>query len=111
MKETLLTSEYCESNKADLLLTPDLNLRDSDDLTPLGVALGTGQITVAKHLLEAGADINTTNMQGYSLLHLAIQVKNAEVATFLINNGAETNLRHDTYWVLVSDSILYCNVD
>uniref|UniRef100_A0A0P4WJ56 FYVE-type domain-containing protein n=1 Tax=Scylla olivacea TaxID=85551 RepID=A0A0P4WJ56_SCYOL len=85
--------EYCESNKADLLLTPDLNLRDSDDLTPLGVALGTGQITVAKHLLEAGADINTTNMQGYSLLHLAIQVKNPEVATFLINNGAETNLR------------------
>ncbi|KAG0712539.1 Rabankyrin-5 [Chionoecetes opilio] len=85
--------EYCESNKADLLLTPDLNSRDSDDLTPLGVALGTGQITVARHLLEAGADINTTNSQGHSLLHLAIQVKNAEVATFLINNAAQTNLR------------------
>lgn len=85
--------EYCENNKSEPLLTPDLNLRDSDDLTPLGVALGTGQITVAKHLLEAGADINTTNSQGYSLLHLAIQVKNHDVATFLINNGAETNLR------------------
>lgn len=75
------------------LLTPDLNLRDSDDLTTLGVALGTGQITVAKHLLEAGADINTTDSQGLSLLHMAIQVKDTQVATFLIDSGADVNLR------------------
>lgn len=85
--------EYCESSKIDTLLIPNLNLRDSDDLTPLGVALGTGQITVAKHLLEAGADINTTDSQGLSLLHLAIQVKDVQVATFLIANGADVNLR------------------
>lgn len=82
-------------------MTPDLNLRDSDDLTPLGVALGTGQITVAKHLLEAGADINTTNAHGSSLLHLAIQVKNPEVAAFLINNGADTNLRQGYFCILL----------
>lgn len=85
--------EYCESNKVDSIVMPDLNLRDSDDLTPLGVALGTGQINVAKQLLEAGADINTTDSQGYGLLHMAIQVKEVQVATFLINNGADVNLR------------------
>ncbi|XP_042239177.1 rabankyrin-5-like isoform X2 [Homarus americanus] len=85
--------EYCESNKADNLLLPDLNLRDSDDLTALGVALGTGQLTVAKHLLEASADLNTTDSQGLGLLHMAIQLKDIHVATFLINNGTDVNLR------------------
>ncbi|KAK3869346.1 hypothetical protein Pcinc_025330 [Petrolisthes cinctipes] len=86
--------EYCESNPGNtLLMSPDLNLRDSDDLTPLGVALGTGQLTVAQHLLEAGANINTTNAQGLGLVHLAIHVKNPQVATFLINKGADVNLR------------------
>ncbi|KAK7076768.1 Ankyrin repeat and FYVE domain-containing protein 1, partial [Halocaridina rubra] len=85
--------EYCESNKCDSTIIPDLNLRDSDDLTTLGVALGTGQITVAKYLLEAGADINTTDSQGRSLLHMAIEVRDIQVATFLINNGADVNLR------------------
>lgn len=89
-----LPLDYCESNPGNtLLMSPDLNLRDSDDLTPLGVALGTGQLTVAQHLLEAGANINTANAQGLGLLHLAIHVKNSQVATFLINNGADVNLR------------------
>nr|XP_045601096.1 rabankyrin-5-like [Procambarus clarkii] len=89
----LRCAEYCESHKVDSLLIPDLNLRDSGDLTVLGVALGTEQLSVAKHLLEAGADINTTDSQGLNLLHMAIQVKDIQVATFLINNGADVNLR------------------
>lgn len=77
--------------------TPDLNLRDSDDLTTLGVALGMGQMMVAKHLLEAGADINTTDSQGLSLMHMAIQIKDTQVATFLVDNGTDVNLRSDVF--------------
>ncbi|XP_064118603.1 rabankyrin-5-like isoform X2 [Macrobrachium nipponense] len=86
--------EYCESNDVDPKMIPDLNLRDSDDLTSLGLALGTGQITVAKHLLEAGADINATDSQRRTLLHMAIEVGDIQVATFLINNGADVNVRN-----------------
>ncbi|XP_069953382.1 rabankyrin-5, partial [Cherax quadricarinatus] len=85
--------EYCESNKVDFALIPDLNLRDSCDLTALGVALGSGHLTVARHLLKAGSDINTTDSQGLSLLHIAIQHKDKQVTTFLINNEADVNLR------------------
>lgn len=73
---------------------PLLDLRDSDDLTPLGVAVGTSQLEVAYYLLKCGAYIDALNSSGQSLLHLSIMVSNTKLAKFLLDNGADANLRY-----------------
>ncbi|CAL4119884.1 unnamed protein product, partial [Meganyctiphanes norvegica] len=83
--------EYCESNSAESLVNPDLNLRDSMDLTVLFQT--GGKMAVASLLLEGGADIDSTNSEGFSLLHLAIKSQDDNAATFIVSKEADVNLR------------------
>ena len=66
----------------------NISLPDANSDTPLGLALWTKQFTVAKQMLSAGADVETSDEQGRTLLHLAIVRRLPEVCIFLLDNGA-----------------------
>jgi ankyrin repeat protein len=92
----------------------DLAARSATGFTPLLYAVRTGSLETIKALLEAGADVNDpVRMQGpavapkgaangghqghamlmdhVSALHIAIANLQYEIATFLLENGADAN--------------------
>ncbi|KJE96925.1 hypothetical protein CAOG_007172 [Capsaspora owczarzaki ATCC 30864] len=70
----------------------DLNARDEEDNTPLGLALLLQAKTIATALVEAGADKECVSAQGgYTLLHQAILRKDAGAARFLLEAGSSIN--------------------
>ena len=74
-------------------ISADLNLKDSLDRTPLSLALSKGMHDVAVALLRGGASVNVINSTGLTLLHLAIKDGDSEGANFLLNNGADIDMR------------------
>jgi len=67
---------------------PDLELRDSSNLTPLGLACQHRDIEIAKRLLAAGADPKTKIDPLNSLLTTLVRTKRLPAAQLLIDNGA-----------------------
>ena len=74
-----------------LPIVPDFNLSDSEDQTPLELALCTGQMSVASRLLEAGASIEVQSTKGLTLLHKAVRRGDNTSALFLLEHGADIN--------------------
>ncbi|XP_046739305.1 rabankyrin-5 isoform X1 [Diprion similis] len=73
-----------------------LNLKDGEGETPLSLAIKTplkkGREIVAA-LIKAGADINQVNEKGLTLLHQAILKEDSATAIFLLENGADMNIK------------------
>ena len=94
-----------------LALGWDVNSGNSDNWTPLHWAMYTGDLEMTKLLLKEGADINAKTCDGgLTPLHFAAKYANREVgygvykkimdidpaaAAFLIQNGAEVNVKDD----------------
>ena len=77
-----------------LPIVPDFNLSDSEDQTPLELALFTGQMSVANRLLEAGASIEVQATNGLTLLHKAVRRGDNASALFLLEHGADINNKY-----------------
>jgi ankyrin repeat protein len=84
-----------DTNIADLLLDngADANARDKYGDTPLDFACENGKSGVVAALLAHHANVNTKNAEGRSPLFLALNAGHQvqDVATFLLNNGADVN--------------------
>lgn len=65
-------------------------LNGYDEITPLGVALETKNIQMARFLIKQGADV-TRPHKGVKPLVLAIYSKDADMVEHLALNGANTN--------------------
>lgn len=59
----------------------------------LNQAVVDGDIDEVKSKISAGADLNTKNRMGWTLLHTAIRNKRAEIAQLLIDKGADVNAK------------------
>ncbi|KAG8238898.1 hypothetical protein J437_LFUL015183 [Ladona fulva] len=57
----------------------------------MDLALKSQLGSIAKTLVQHGADVNARDAQGLTLLHRAIQRGDEYSATFLINSGASVN--------------------
>lgn len=57
--------------------------------SPLMVAAGCGNISIVRYLLEHGADINSKNNFGMTVLGESIYTGEYDVALVLLNNGAD----------------------
>ena len=60
-------------------------------LTPLMLAAREGHVTIARMLVDAGADVNAVAGDGKTALALAIFNGNYEAASHLVDSGADVN--------------------
>lgn len=60
--------------------------------TPLMVAIGNGNIPIAKLLLQHGANINAISTHQQTSLLIAVDRNNEDAVKFLIQNGADVNV-------------------
>ena len=68
---------------------------DATNTTPLHCAMGPGpqRLAAAKLLIDAKADVNAWNDQGYSPIHLAIQEGLKDMVKLLVDSGANVDRR------------------
>lgn len=69
----------------------DLNFRNNLRKNSLEVAIENNQITIVKELLKCGADPNSFNHRGGTLLMLAIIYKKNDIVRILLDFGANIN--------------------
>lgn len=68
----------------------NVNLKDSEQMTPLGIAVDTNNVQGAKILLQCKANANCrVTSNGIPVIHLAIRRSNNEMIKLLINNNAK----------------------
>ncbi len=78
--------------KALLKQGVDVNMRDTFNLSfALDQAIKRQQPKITKYLLEADADKNLRNADGYAALHEAIAMGDIEIVKLLIEFGADVN--------------------
>ena len=67
-------------------------------LTPLTFAAREGDIESAKHLLDAGADVNQTTEYGWTPLLTATNNRHYKLGAYLLSRGANPNLANKGGW-------------
>ncbi|XP_061193022.1 putative ankyrin repeat protein RF_0580 [Saccostrea echinata] len=78
----------------DVLLTCgncDLNKSSQEYRTPLMLAVEMDDIRMIRHLIKAGANVNTTDNLGKTALLLALEEGKFEIAEYLIKHGSDVN--------------------
>ena len=60
--------------------------------TPLHIAAARGYAVMAELFLDRGADPRVVDKQGYTPLHLAVELQNDELVTQLLSRGAEVDV-------------------
>ncbi|XP_074844005.1 ankyrin repeat and SAM domain-containing protein 6 isoform X2 [Carettochelys insculpta] len=71
-----------------------VNIINSDGASPLMIAAVTGQLALVQLLVERNADIDKQdNVHGWTALMQATYHGNKEVVKYLLNQGADVNLR------------------
>ena len=104
--QSTLLSQHSSINHKCLLLSPadtlgsgklqvelNVNQRDGHGETPLSLALWSQQFIIAKQLLGAGADQESTDTEDPGLLYRAILREQQKAALFLLENGANYKQR------------------
>uniref|UniRef100_A0A6B2KX04 Uncharacterized protein n=1 Tax=Arcella intermedia TaxID=1963864 RepID=A0A6B2KX04_9EUKA len=69
----------------------DLNAKEKNQWTALGVALGTKKIEFATKLINAGADVNIGNDKNITPLHQAVSLNSMPLVELLLERGVEIN--------------------
>ena len=62
---------------------------------PLFDAVKKGDIEAVRKYLDAGADVNTKDEDGYTLLTVAVAYGSKEIVELLIFNGVDVNAKND----------------
>ena len=86
-------SSASSNDLASSCVAPNLNLKNSKQQTPLSLSLSLGLHSVAQLLIDEGANINSTNAEGLTLLHEAIINHDEQSALFLLNYGSDSNVK------------------
>ncbi|KAI9650824.1 hypothetical protein NHQ30_000858 [Ciborinia camelliae] len=73
--------------------SPDLEIRDGQNFTPLAIAIRSKNLRAMYALLMAGADVANSDDHGQTYLHLACCLGNKEAAKALLEAGADISIR------------------
>lgn len=79
-----------ELSESDVI-KEDVNIKDSNDLTPLHWACFYGQFNAVQLLVNYGANVNDLGSEEESPLILAAASGHHDIVRFLLNYGAEVN--------------------
>lgn len=74
---------------------PNSSSQNGYQVFPIHSALSNGQNTIAKMLIEAGAEVNVLQSSRVSPLHLAAQQGNIDMIIVLLEHGANIAIRND----------------
>jgi ankyrin repeat protein len=74
---------------------PGLAARHNMGVAPLHSAVATKRGTIARRLVESGADVNARQQGGFTPLHGAAHNGDRELVEFLIASGADIHARTD----------------
>ena len=69
----------------------NIDFKDLHANTALHLAAQNGQLGVAEHLIEAGANLNTPNAHKLIPLHLAAQNDHMAMTKILVDGGSDLN--------------------
>ncbi|MFC0603959.1 ankyrin repeat domain-containing protein [Winogradskyella pulchriflava] len=98
--ELAFIDNYIDENDLDgiewLINSHGVDCYDSYKRTFLILAASKGNISIIKHLIELGSNLNFQDKNGYTSLHFACQNSHPEVVDILIDSGCDINLR-DVY--------------
>ncbi len=85
------------ANFAELLLAhrAQVNVKDTEDLTPLHEAAWNNHLEIAQLLLAHGADANARDIRGETPLHVAAKNNQKELFDLLVTKGADVALKDD----------------
>lgn len=73
----------------------DLNIKNSQGLTPLHITASVGCQRLIKVLVEYNADIEAKDQHGRTPLHIAAARGHTEAAKYLLTIGADVNAKDD----------------
>jgi ankyrin repeat protein len=119
-KKSEMIIEEIRKSKPNLNLVSDLivlganvDWRDeyNSNRTPLHVAAITGRLEIARMLIDAGANVNVQDDNGYAPLHVAAKYGNEEILRMLIDAGANVNVQSNTGWTPLHDVAYEGNVE
>jgi hypothetical protein len=87
---TLAEDQALDRDTLDFLTTrgADLNARGPDGQPPLHTVVAAGDVKLAKHLLNAGADVNLADASGKTPLAIAAEQDDPTMITLLEQYGA-----------------------
>jgi len=85
-----------------------VHARDEYEMTPLMVAVSSPErsVEIIKAILDSGADVNDNTSEGYTPLHMMVDINGPggtgkmpyEIANLLIRYGAKTEIRQHWGW-------------
>ncbi len=75
----------------------DINASNCDGDNALHLAVGYGDLSVTRALIDAGIDINKAGDLGYTPLHVASSRGKLDMVKLLIENGADMFALNDGY--------------
>jgi methionyl-tRNA formyltransferase len=93
---------YCENGdykNLSLIINkiPNINLQNKKNWNAIIIATYNGQLTIVKKLIEFGADINSTNKNGTTLLMYALnyyqRTQDSGIFKFLLESGSNSSYK------------------
>ena len=85
----------------------DMNHRDSDNRTALCVAVDEERTDIVQVLIDAGADIDTQNNEGWSPLHTACEYGGLDIVKMLVRAGAGVRATDNLGWTCLAHAARY----
>ena len=74
---------------------PNIQSQNGYSVYPLHAAISANYDSIAKMLIEAGAEVNVLQASRTSPLHLAAQNGNIDLIVLLLENGARVDIKND----------------